>query len=91
MIRHQMPGVYLGLFPDESCIHAGNCKDGYDLRKLQRHLNATEMWCKLWNIMNKDETEIIYVSQTCFPWASSYIEWTDTFLRSCKISRFSLQ
>jgi hypothetical protein len=31
----QTPGVYLGLFADETCIHATHRKEGYVLRKVQ--------------------------------------------------------
>jgi hypothetical protein len=38
----QTPGFYLGLFADDICIYATDCKDGYVLRNLQRGLSATE-------------------------------------------------
>jgi hypothetical protein len=42
----QTPGVYLGLFADDTCIqvYATDCKEDYVLRKLKRGLSAIEMW-----------------------------------------------
>jgi hypothetical protein len=52
----QTPGVYSGLFVDDICIYAKDRKEGYVLRKLQRGLSASEMWCKRWNIkINEDK------------------------------------
>jgi hypothetical protein len=48
--RHQTPGIYLGLFADDTCTYATERKEGYVLRKLQRGLSAIETWCKRWNI-----------------------------------------
>jgi hypothetical protein len=42
----QTPGVYLGLFADDTCIYVRDNKEVYVLRKLQQDLNATEMWCE---------------------------------------------
>jgi hypothetical protein len=43
------------------CMYVMDCKEGYVLRKLQRHLSSTEMWCKHWNInINEDKTLPIY-------------------------------
>jgi hypothetical protein len=36
------PSFYLALFPDDTCLYAIECKEGYVLRKLQRGLDATE-------------------------------------------------
>jgi hypothetical protein len=66
----QTPGVYLGLFPADTCIYATHCKECYVLRKLQRGLSAVETWCKRWNIIiNEDKTQA--------PLGSSYIDWTN--------------
>jgi hypothetical protein len=46
----QTPGVYLGLFADDTCIYATDRKEDYVLRKLQRGLSATETWYERWNI-----------------------------------------
>jgi hypothetical protein len=54
------PGVYLGLFADDSCIYATDRKEGYVLRKLQWSLSATETWCESWNIeINEDKIQAI--------------------------------
>jgi hypothetical protein len=45
----QTPGVYLGLFADDTCIYATDRKEGYVLRKLQWCLSATETWCERWS------------------------------------------
>jgi hypothetical protein len=37
----QTPGVYLGLFADDTCIYTTDRKEGYVLRKLQRGLSET--------------------------------------------------
>jgi hypothetical protein len=59
----QTPDVYLGLFADETCIYATDCKESYVLRKLQRGLSAIETWCERWNIkINEDKTQAIYFS-----------------------------
>jgi hypothetical protein len=39
----QTPGVYLGLFADETCICATDRKESYVVRKLQRVLSAIEV------------------------------------------------
>jgi hypothetical protein len=41
-VTPQTPGVYLGLFADDTCVYATSRKQGYVLRKLQRGLSATE-------------------------------------------------
>jgi retron-type reverse transcriptase len=41
----QTPGVYLGLFADDTCIYATDRKEGYVLRKFQRGLSAIQTWC----------------------------------------------
>jgi hypothetical protein len=46
----QTPGVYLGLFADDTCIHTSDRIDGYVVRKLQQGLSAIETWCEGWNI-----------------------------------------
>jgi hypothetical protein len=40
--RPQTPGVYLGLFVDDTCLYATDRKEGLVLRKLQRDLIAIE-------------------------------------------------
>jgi hypothetical protein len=42
----QTPRVHLSLFADDSCTYVTDRKEGYVLRKLQRDVSATEMWCK---------------------------------------------
>jgi hypothetical protein len=39
-----------GLLADDTCMYATDRKEVYVLRKLQRGLNAIEMWCDRWNI-----------------------------------------
>jgi hypothetical protein len=46
----QTPGVYLGLFADDTCIYAADRRECYVLRKLQRGLSAIETWCECWNM-----------------------------------------
>jgi hypothetical protein len=59
----QTPGVYLALFADDTCLFATERKERYVLRKLQRGLDAIEMWCEHWNIkINEDKTQAIYFS-----------------------------
>jgi hypothetical protein len=61
----QTPGVYLGLFADDTCIHIylTEGKEDYVLRKFQRGLSAIETWCEHWNIkVNKDNTQVISFS-----------------------------
>jgi hypothetical protein len=50
IIQYSTPGVYLGLFADDTHIYATDRKESYVLRKLQRGLSAIEMWCESWNI-----------------------------------------
>jgi hypothetical protein len=38
----QTPDVYVGLFADNTCIYATDCKEGYVFRKLKRGLIAIE-------------------------------------------------
>jgi hypothetical protein len=38
----QTPGVYLGLFPDDTHIYETDHKEGYVLRKLQQGVSANE-------------------------------------------------
>jgi hypothetical protein len=60
----QTSGVYLALFADDTCMYTIDRKEGYVLRKLQRGLNSTEMWCKHWNIkINKDKTPAVWFFQ----------------------------
>jgi hypothetical protein len=40
----ETPGVYLGIFADDTCINATDHKEGYILRNLQRGLSAVEKW-----------------------------------------------
>jgi hypothetical protein len=55
--------VYLGLLADDICIYATDRKEDYELRKLQRGLNATKTWCERWNIkINVNKTQAIYFS-----------------------------
>jgi hypothetical protein len=59
----QTPGVYLGLFAEDTCIYATDRKEVYVLRKLQRGLSAVETQCDLRNIkISEEETETIYFS-----------------------------
>jgi hypothetical protein len=59
----QMPGVYLGLFADDTCIYVTDHKEGYVLSKLQQGLSATETWWERRNItINEDKTQAIYFS-----------------------------
>jgi hypothetical protein len=56
-------GVYLALFADGTCLYVIGRKEGYVLRKLQRGLDAIQMWCECWNIKtNEDKTQAIYFS-----------------------------
>jgi hypothetical protein len=56
----QTPGVYLGLFTDDTCIYVTDCKECYVLRKLQPSLSASKTWCEHWNIkMNEKKTETV--------------------------------
>jgi hypothetical protein len=56
----ETPGVYLGLFADDTCIYATGRKERYVLRKLQRGLTAIEM-CERWSIkISEAEIEVIY-------------------------------
>jgi hypothetical protein len=66
----QTPGVYLGLFADDTCIqvYATDRKESYVLRKLQRGLSAIETWCERWNIrINEDKIQAIYFSHRLRP------------------------
>jgi hypothetical protein len=56
----QTPGVYLGLFADDTFIYATDRKAGYVLRKLQRALSAIETWCE-------DKTQAVYFSHRLRP------------------------
>jgi hypothetical protein len=42
----QTPGVYLGLFADDTCKYVTDYNEGYVLRKLQQGLSAIETWCE---------------------------------------------
>jgi hypothetical protein len=44
------PGVYLGLFADDTCIYATDCKEDYVHRKLQRGLSVIQILCERRNI-----------------------------------------
>jgi hypothetical protein len=64
----QKPGVYLGLFADDTCIYATDRTESYVLRKLQRSLSAIETWCECWNIkINEDKTQNFYFSHRLRP------------------------
>jgi hypothetical protein len=57
----QIPGVYLALIADDTCVYTTDRKEGYVLRKLQRDLTSMESWCELWNIkITEDKTWAIY-------------------------------
>jgi hypothetical protein len=59
----QTPGVYLALFPDDTCLYPTERKEGYVLRKLLCGLDAIETWCEYWNIkINEGKTQAIYFS-----------------------------
>jgi hypothetical protein len=45
-VTPQTPGIYLGLFADDTCIYVADRKQEYILRKLQRNLSVIEMWCE---------------------------------------------
>jgi hypothetical protein len=63
------PGVYLGLFADDTCIYTTDRKEGYVLSNLQRCLSATETWSERWNIkINTDKTQPIYFTHRLRPW-----------------------
>jgi hypothetical protein len=47
--RPQTPDVYLGVFPDDTCIYATDRKEDYFLMKLQRGLTVIETYCEQWN------------------------------------------
>jgi hypothetical protein len=77
----QTPGVYLGLFADDTCIYVTHHKEGYVLRKLQRGLSAIEMWCEHCNIkINEDKTRAMYFSHRLRPRGLSYTEWMEYLL-----------
>jgi hypothetical protein len=59
----QIPGVYLALFADDTCLYATDRNEGFVVRKLQRGLSSVETWCEHWNIkINEDKTQGIYFS-----------------------------
>jgi hypothetical protein len=61
-------GVHLGLFADDTCLYATDCKEGYVLRKLQLGLNSMVEWSKRWNIrINEDKMQAIYFSHRIRP------------------------
>jgi hypothetical protein len=61
----QTPGVFLGLFADDTCIYtyARDRKKGYVLRKLQQGLSATEMWCEQRNIKIDEDRGLVFSAQ----------------------------
>jgi hypothetical protein len=64
----QTPGVFLGLFADDTSIYATDHRHGYILRKLQRGLSTIETWYERWNIkINGDKTQAIYFSNRLRP------------------------
>jgi hypothetical protein len=52
----QTPGAYLGLFDDDTYIHATYRKEFYVLRKMQRGLSGIQMWCERGNIKINEDT-----------------------------------
>jgi hypothetical protein len=77
----QTPGDYLGLFVDDTCIHATDRRESYVLIKLQQGLSAIETWCERWNIkLNEDKTQAIYFSHRIRPPEAHPLR------QSCKIS-----
>jgi hypothetical protein len=52
---HQTPGVYLGLFPDDTGLYGADLKEGFVVRKFQRGLSSMETWCERWNIKIKED------------------------------------
>jgi hypothetical protein len=73
----QTPGVYLGLFADDTCIYATDRKESYVLRKLQRGLSAIETWCERWNIkVNVDKAQDIYFSHRLRA-PQAHLHWMD--------------
>jgi hypothetical protein len=66
--KPQTPGVYLGLFTDDTCIYSTDHKEHHVLRKLKRGLSAIGTWCERWNIkINEDKTQAIYFSHRLQP------------------------
>jgi hypothetical protein len=80
------PSVYLALFANDTCMYATDRKEGYILRKLQRSLSLTEMWCKWWNIkINEDKTQPIYSYNRQTTWGLSHIErWNIPLVNNVK-------
>jgi hypothetical protein len=46
----QIPGVYIALFTDGTCIYTTDRKDSYVLRKVERGPTSMQLWCERWNI-----------------------------------------
>jgi hypothetical protein len=64
----QIPGVFLPLFADDTCLYATNRKEGFILRKLQRGLSSMETWCERCNVKSKEEkTQEIYFRRRSGP------------------------
>jgi hypothetical protein len=62
------PGVYLGLFADDTTIYATDRREGYVLRKLPGDLSAIQTGCEGWNTkMSGDKTQAIYFSHRLRP------------------------
>jgi hypothetical protein len=57
--KPQTPGIYLGIFADDTCIHATDRIEDYVLRKLQRGFNAIETWCECCGIKFRPSTFLI--------------------------------
>jgi hypothetical protein len=57
------PGVYLGLFANDTNIYTTDCREGYVFRRMQQGFSATEARCEHWNIkVNNHKTQVIYFS-----------------------------
>jgi hypothetical protein len=60
--------VQLGLFADDTCIHATDREGIYVFRKLQRGLSDVETWYERWKVkINEYKTQAIYFSHILRP------------------------
>jgi hypothetical protein len=59
-----VPGIYLALFADNTCIYATEKHKRRVLNKLQHGLTAVRSWCQRWNIkINEGKTQAICLSR----------------------------
>jgi hypothetical protein len=64
----ETPGLFLGLFADDTSIYATDRKEVFILRKLQRDLSAIKTLWELWDIkINEYKTQTIYFSHRLRP------------------------